>query len=120
MGKQYLKPSLADQLKSKLGITVSPETNVQETADTPSPAVAREKQNLIVAVERKGRNGKTVTLVKNFAGTDEEAEELGKLLKSKCGVGGSVKNGEIIIQGDNREKLVSILTNEGYRAKKGN
>lgn len=120
MEKQDFKPSLADQLKSKLGIEPSPETDAAETAETGCPTVAKEKQNLIVAVERKGRSGKTVTLVRNFVGTEEEAQALGKLLKSKCGVGGSVKCGEIIIQGDSRDKLIAVLTNEGYKAKKGN
>ena len=65
-------------------------------------------------MERAGRGGKTVTLVKGFVGSDEDITSLCKLLKQKCGVGGSVKDGEIIIQGDHRQRLVEILKKEGY------
>ncbi len=72
------------------------------------------KQNLRVFIDRKKRKGKEVTLVCGFEGTEEDLKDLGKYLKSKCGVGGSVKDGEIIIQGNQREKVMDLLLAEGY------
>lgn len=76
-----------------------------------------EEQELYVRMEKKGRGGKTVTLVKEFVGTSEDLESLSKIIKSKCGTGGSVKDGEIIIQGDRTQKVKEILKKEGYKCK---
>ena len=78
------------------------------------------KQKLTVYLDRRNRGGKQVTLVKGFVGSDDALAGLSRQLKNKCGTGGSVKDGEILIQGDCREKVTSILISMGYVAKRGN
>ena len=75
------------------------------------------QQNLIVQKSVKGRGGKVATLVTGFIGKEADLESLGKMLKNKCGTGGSVKDGEIMIQGDQRNKIAEILQKEGYKVK---
>lgn len=75
-------------------------------------------QDLRVHLDKKHRGGKAVTLITGFVGKDEDLQILGKELKQKCGVGGAAKGGEIIIQGDVREKVVLVLKNKGYKVKK--
>ena len=74
----------------------------------------KQQQKLRVSIEKNHRGGKTVTLVKNFIGTEEDLKELGRLLKTRCGVGGSSKEGEILVQGDFKEKIIELLKKEGY------
>ena len=106
--------------KERLGMVYStnPDFEYTTTAEPEAETLAPEKQNLRVWLDRKHRGGKTVTLVKGFIGTDDDLTELGRMLKSKCGVGGSAKDGEIIIQGDHRDRVVDLLTQAGYKCKK--
>ncbi|MCT4581268.1 MAG: translation initiation factor [Flavobacteriales bacterium] len=76
------------------------------------------EQLLYVSIDRKKRKGKAVTLVEGFVGAEEDLKDLGKLLKSKCGVGGTAKDGEIIIQGELRDKVADLLLASGYKVKK--
>ena len=74
----------------------------------------KQQQKLRVSIEKNHRGGKTVTLIKNFIGTENDLKELGRLMKTKCGVGGSTKDGEILVQGDFKEKIIELLKKEGY------
>ena len=85
-----------------------------ETVETLAP----DRQKLRVSIERHHRGGKTVTLVKGFIGSDDDLNDLAKQLKTKCGCGGSAKDGEIIIQGELKEKVVSLLQTMGYKNSK--
>jgi len=90
-----------------------PEENEERIVTTPNPS----KQYLIVGIERKNRGGKCVTLVKGFVGADSDLVELSKKLKTKCGVGGTTKEGEIIIQGELKNKVADLLKEWGYNIK---
>jgi len=78
----------------------------------------KDEQYLEAHFSNKGRGGKTVTIITSFQGTESDLKSLGKLLKTKCGVGGSVKDNEIIIQGNYRDKIMQILQKEGYHVKR--
>jgi translation initiation factor 1 len=101
-------------------IVYSTKSDFEYEYDTPDEAttLAPQQQNLKVWLDRKMRKGKVVTLVTGFTGTDDDLKDLAKMLKTKCGTGGSAKDGEIIIQGDVRDKVMTLLMDEGYKAKK--
>lgn len=105
--------------KKRLGMVYSTNKDYQfeysedEEPDTPDP----DKQLLYVSLDKKNRKGKAVTLVSGFTGRTEDLKSLEKELKSQCGVGGSAKNNEIILQGDHRQKVIKILQEKGYRVK---
>ena len=102
--------------KKRIGVVYSTNPDYEYSDDSQEEAdtLPKNQQKLRLNMERAGRGGKTVTLVKGFVGSEEDITALSKLLKQKCGVGGSVKDGEIIIQGDHRQRLVDILKKEGY------
>ena len=109
--------------KSRLGVVYStnPNFNYDNYGDEPEQELLPpEKQKLIVKIDRRNRGGKQVTVVEGFKGPYSDLEDLGKKLKTKCGVGGSAKDGVILIQGDMRDKVVSVLSTLGYNAKRGN
>jgi translation initiation factor 1 len=108
--------------KNREGVVYSTSSDFSYSYDQKEEAqtLPPQQQNLRVQLDKSLRAGKQVSLVLGFVGSATDLEALGKLLKSKCGVGGSVKDGEIIIQGDHRDKLVQILLKEGYKAKRGN
>lgn len=105
--------------KARLGVVFSTNPDFQYTTDEPEEATTLPpaKQNLRVWLDRNHRGGKTVTLVKGFVGSDDDLKELARELKNRCGVGGTAKDGEIVIQGAHREKVLEILLAKGYRAK---
>lgn len=106
--------------KKKVGVVYSTNPDYQYEYEDDEPQVATlppQQQKLRVSLDRKQRGGKQVTLVAGFVGIEEDLAELGKMLKTKCGVGGNAKDGEILIQGDHREKVVALLSAAGYKVK---
>jgi Translation initiation factor 1 (eIF-1/SUI1) and related proteins len=89
----------------------------QEADSLEEETLPNHKQQLRVMLDKKMRGGKTVTLITGFVGTSHDLEALGKKLKQKCGVGGSTKDGEIIVQGDFKQRILQLLNEEGYRVK---
>ncbi|WP_273165269.1 translation initiation factor [Bacteroides fluxus] len=102
--------------KERLNVVYStnPDYNYEMEDDEEQTTLPAAQQRLRVQLDRKNRGGKVVTLITGFVGTDSDMKELGKLLKSKCGVGGSAKDGEIIVQGDFKQKVLELLKKEGY------
>jgi len=97
--------------------STNPDFKYEEEAENVA-SLPNNQQDLRVMLDKKNRGGKAVTLITGFRGSLDDLEQLGKMLKNKCGVGGSVKDWEILIQGDVRDKVMGILQKEGYKAKK--
>lgn len=102
--------------KERLNVVYStnPDYKYETSEEEEEVTLPSAQQRLRVQLDRKNRGGKVVTLVTGFVGTENDLKELGKLLKSKCGVGGSAKDGEIIVQGDFKQKVLELLKKEGY------
>ncbi len=108
---------MSNDWKERLGMVYSTNPDFKfDTGKEPEPeTLLPAKQKLKISLDKKNRKGKVVTLVEGFIGTTADLEELGRMLKTKCGTGGSAKDGEILIQGDVREKVRQILIASGYR-----
>lgn len=102
--------------KQRLNVVYStnPDFNYDTDEVEEPEALPENRQKLRVRIDRHARKGKVVTIVDGFVGPEEALKELGKLLKTKCGTGGSAKEGEIIIQGEMKEKIIALLRAEGY------
>lgn len=102
--------------KKRLDIVYStnPDFHYNQETSEEEETIPKEKQLLRIGLDKKNRKGKAVTLITGFTGAACDLEALAKLLKTRCGVGGSAKEGEIIVQGDHRQKILEILHKEGY------
>ncbi len=111
---------MSNDWKDRLGVVFSTNSDFQyeKEKEEEQNTLPSQQQNLKVSLDRKKRKGKSVTLVNGFIGLENDLKDLGKLLKTKCGVGGTVKNGEILIQGDFCDKIMEILKKEGYKVKR--
>jgi translation initiation factor 1 len=106
--------------KKRLGVVYStnPEFQFEKDQDKAQETLPPQQQKLYISLDRKNRKGKSVTLIEGFAGTEEDLKSLARELKNRCGVGGSAKNGEILIQGDFRERIIIMLEEKGYKVKR--
>ena len=106
--------------KERLGVVFStnPDFSYSTSEVSEVNTIENNKQNLRVLLDRKQRKGKEVTLVTGFIGKEDDLKELGKKLKIRCGTGGTVKEGEILLQGDFCSKVLEFLQKEGYKAKR--
>ncbi len=110
---------MSNDWKSRLGMVYStnPDYVFEDSSDSGEPVLSSSRQDLRVWLDRR-KGGKVATVVRGFRGSPEELRTLGASLKAKCGVGGTAKDGEILIQGDFRDRVVALLQEEGYKVKK--
>ncbi len=118
MSKKKIHTVSGGQSLSSLVYSTDPNFKLPDENFEEQETIAPSEQKLKIRLDTKHRAGKAVTLVEGFIGTIGDMEELGKKLKSCCGTGGSVKDGEIIVQGDNREKILQWLQKNGYKSSK--
>lgn len=109
-----------NEWKNREGVVYSTnqDFNYEYAGSDEAETLPKQQQNLKVILDKNQRAGKQVTIVSGFIGKSEDLESLTKLLKTKCGVGGSSKNGEVILQGDLRDKVIQALIKDGYKAKR--
>ena len=113
MGKKKL-----GSLSDLGGFVFSTNDNFNPSDENETTTLSNENQYLEAHFSNKGRGGKTVTIIKGFEGVEGDLKSLAKKLKTKCGVGGSIKDGEIIIQGNYRDKIIDVLKKENYNVKR--
>ena len=117
---QSVQPIMENDWKKHLGMVYSTnpdyhfEPGEQEETETPAPKL----QQLYVSLDKKNRKGKKVTLIEGFKGTTDDLKDLARELKSSCGVGGSVGENNILIQGDFRERVIKLLEEKGFKVKR--
>ncbi|MES2828316.1 MAG: translation initiation factor [Bacteroidota bacterium] len=98
--------------------STDPSFSYEDNIDSGSEIIPNNQQDLRVSLDKKNRGGKAVTVITGFRSDDAVIDNLAKMLKTKCGVGGSSKDGEILIQGDFRDKILDLLSKEGFKVKK--
>lgn len=111
---------MSNDWKDRLGVVFStnPDFKYENKENEAEETLPPNQQHLKVMLDRKKRKGKSVSLVSGFVGTNEDLKKLGKMLKTKCGVGGTVKDGEILIQGNFTDKIIELLKSQSYNVKK--
>lgn len=109
---------MAKSFESLGGLVYSTNKNLPAEKEQKIETLPNSQQDLRIWLEKNHRGGKVATVIKGFVGNDEDLESLAKMLKTKCGTGGSAKDGEIIIQGDHRDKILDIIIKAGYKGKK--